>query len=349
MRTHLPRGVYTNMPAEIYHLEPSLSASAIKMMMVSPLDYWTNFLSPNKPNPQTPSMALGEAIHKMVLEGPEEWNREFIAKPHMDDYPGCINGTEALKAKCDAVGAKKTGTMLQMAWAIKEKDNRAVLWPIIMEQFEQATSEGKQRVVGADVGNQCRRARAAIQGHVAGRHLVQGGLSEVSIFYEDFGIPMKVRLDYLKPRSVVEVKTFSNTNRLNVETAIVKAVASLRYHVQAVLYTRAAIAAKALIRDGMIDGNNAALEQYASITEHPRFYFLFLETGEVANVLVREFVMSHPNAVSILWEKGLRDIQKTVQLLQGYMKKLGPDQPWVMDAHPRAFMDEEFPSYFLES
>lgn len=346
-----PAGVYLNLPAEEYHADPSLSASGIKSMGASPQTYWYQFLDPNRvDDSDTPAKALGRAIHKMVLEGVDEFNLAYAAEPQPEDYPGCLQGEKALRAKCEELSLKKSGSLEDISNRILDVDPDCNLWPIIKRRFHASVAGSDKEVISAEVYKQCQRASTAINANDSARAAFSGGLPEVSVFWKTpDGVPMKSRFDYLKPQAIIDLKTFSNPNGTPIDSAVVYAVSRYLYYVQAYVYLQAASAAKLLIQNGHVYGEDAsALQQFARVKEDPRFYFVFLETGPAMNVLVREFTRSRTDLMSLVWENGKRTSERAIQVWADCMNNFGPNQPWIMNQPVRPFMDEEFPLWAVE-
>ncbi|MBF0138615.1 MAG: PD-(D/E)XK nuclease-like domain-containing protein [Magnetococcales bacterium] len=347
----IPNGVYLNLPAEQYHADPSLSASGIKAMGASPLTYWHQYLDPNRVDESsTPAKVLGQAIHKIVLEGADAFNRKYLAEARPEDYPGCLQGVEALREKCGELGLKKSGTLEEMSYRILDVEPSCLLWPVIKSAFQEEVAAGDREVLSKDFYQQCLRAKEAIHSNDDANAAFTGGLPEVSVFWttED-GVPMKSRFDYLKPQAIIDLKTFSNQNGVPVDSAVVYAVSRYQYHLQAYVYMQAAKAAKELILKGLVYGDDTrALQQFARVTEDPRFFFVFLETGPAMNVLVREFVQSRGNIESLVWSAGGLIATRAIALWKACMQQFGPDKPWATNQPVRPFMDEEFPLWAVE-
>ena len=346
----LPRGVYLGLPFEDYLAEPSLSASGIKALMTSPLTYWAQCLDPNREDKSTPSKSMGRALHKMILEGTAAFDEAYAIAPIPEEYPDCLQGVEALRAKCAELGLKKSGTLMEMSERILEIDPGCILWPVIKDEFQEELAAGNREIVSRDVYAQCMRAFEAITANDAARIAISSGLPEVSVFWKDInGVPMKSRLDYLKPKAILDLKSFSNSSGAPLDRAVARAMATYKYHVQAYIYTQAAKAAKAMILQGHVFGNNPAnLQQFADQPHDPRFFFIFLETGAAPNVLVREVTQTQGDVVSMLWESGKRSTVAAIETWQVFMDKYGRDNPWRENQQARAFQDEEFPIWMVE-
>lgn len=81
--TIIQPGVYDMSNAE-YHASAGISRSGISALQMSPLDYWLQYLDPNREKePPSEAMILGTAVHTLVLE-PDKFNDEFAIAPKMD-------------------------------------------------------------------------------------------------------------------------------------------------------------------------------------------------------------------------------------------------------------------------
>lgn len=123
-------GIYFGLTEDEYHADPSFSSSGIKDITVSPLDYWVkSWMNPNKVDKEGPALRLGKAYHKLILEGREAFEATYAVKPDKDDYPDALDGAAALKAYCESLDLKKSGSIAEMCARIREVDNTVELWP----------------------------------------------------------------------------------------------------------------------------------------------------------------------------------------------------------------------------
>ena len=357
---HAP-GIYFGLPAEEYHADPALSTGGIKDLLESPLTYWVNSrLNPDFEEPEdTTATETGSAFHKRLLEGREAFDAVYAVAPDPADYPEAIAGGEAIKARCKEMGLKANVTLLEMAERIREQDPAAVLWPIIQAEAEEVA--GERTILKPEIAKQIEGIASVIEHHPSARKALVGGFSEVSIFWidESTGVRMKCRPDYLKTRAAVDVKTFSNSQGLPVDVAVTRAVASYRYHVQAVVYSEGIEAAKLLVREigskavfamGDRSPDAAWLKAFAEHPEHA-FVFLFLQSGKVPNLRIREFrrlsQAGGDHGETLYWQQGMQGFRRGVELYLANMDKHGADKPWHDDRPMTPFSDDEFPLYMF--
>lgn len=353
-------GIYFGLAEEAYHADPALSSSGIKNLLISPLDYWINSpLNPEYVDEKTPAMIAGTAFHRRLLE-PARFAALYAAEPSKDDWPDAIDGHEALKAECDRLDLKKSGRIMDLCERILEADPRAQLWPVIRESL--ADELGDRIALKRDVMADIERAARLVLAHDSARKALTGGMAEVSIFWTDpdTGIRMKARLDYLKTKAIVDVKTFANSLSKPVDTAIAHAVANNGYPVQAVVYCEAVRQAKQMLRSAKskavrhvsgLEPDNGWLVQLAAVESHA-FFFVFIETGAVTNVRVREFRPTETyggrgGTANLYWQSGEAGFREGVRRYVVNMERYGPDQPWIDDAPARPFNDTDFPMWMF--
>src|SRR5262245_22880549 len=95
-----------------------------------------------------------------------------------------------------------------------ERDGIEILKPAVMREVLQA---------GGSITLNPHLARA-----------FQGGIPEVSVFWVDEqGIACKCRLDWLKPRTIVDIKKCANARERPFDVAVLLAIAEYRYDVSA--------------------------------------------------------------------------------------------------------------------
>jgi len=112
-------------------------------------------------------------------------------------------------------------------------------------KFDRRTTEGKARaaefeaasggktVVDMDTFQKAQRMADAVRQHPVASKLFVGGHAEVTLQWEQYGVPCKARLDYWHPdHEIVDLKTAQDAS----PEGFAKAVGNFRYHIQAAHY-----------------------------------------------------------------------------------------------------------------
>lgn len=348
MADPLPDGVHLGLAEAAYLADAALNQSGVKSLLVSPLTYWANNLDPDREDDATDAKKLGKAYHVRLVEGAAAFAERYAVLPDMADHPDALDGLAELKAKCKDLSLPVSGTVAELCERIAQANPEAVLWPGIMAEFKDA-AEGKC-LLKADAFKQLERRAAIIEADPVARQAFAGGVPEVSIFWTDAGtgIRMKCRVDYLKTRAFIDLKSFSNSLGMPVDVAVARAVANYGYHIQARWYWEGVQQAKRLVAEGRIFGGTADdLPPFTDTPEH-ECVFLFVETGRAPNVLPRMFRREQADGMpNAYWGDAEAKIARGVALYSNYMDRFGPDRPWVAETALKAFADEDFPAFMF--
>lgn len=84
-----------------------------------------------------------------------------------------------------------------------------------------------------------------------GQHAFKGGHAEVTLIWycPKTGVPMKARVDYLKIKAMVDLKSIANQRQRSMDTAVRFEIAHWHYNVQPVVYFEGAREVRKLIRE----------------------------------------------------------------------------------------------------
>jgi len=104
----------------------------------------------------------------------------------------------------------------------------------------------------------------------------QGGHAEVVLIWycERTGVPMKARVDYLKIRGMVDLKSIANQRERSIKNAIRFEIAAYKYNMQPAVYFEGADAVRQLVRDHGLDvvfhADQPSVEEAAARCEFAR-------------------------------------------------------------------------------
>jgi hypothetical protein len=179
------------------------------------------------PEPETPALTLGRAIHCAILEPSEFATRWTVAGQ-------CAGTVKSSGLPCGSQGS----LYLNGNWYCRVKGHApegAGPLPAGME------------VVTADQLATVQACTAAIADHWVAQGVLKGGLVEHGIEWTDAktGIACRGRLDYLKPREVVDLKSTVGETVREIERTIIARL----YYAQVAWYHDGAIAANRLPAD----------------------------------------------------------------------------------------------------
>lgn len=347
----LDPGIYFGLPEDTYHALPYLSASGVKNLLVSPMDFWArSWMNPEREDEDTEAKTLGRAYHKRILEGSAAFYASYAAKFSCDD-PNAIRTADQIKDALRALGepvsfkTKDEGISRLLA-----ADPLAVIYDDLKAAYEDE-HDGKV-FLGADMIHKIELSARMIECHPALKFYFRGGFPEVTVIWDDddFGLRFKARFDYLKVNTVNDLKTFANLMNKSIERAVYGEIASRRYHIQAGLYLRAAEIAKQMAASGMVEwcGDKAAmpdyftkwLEAFSSAPSHD-FAFAFQQKGPAPVSVGAVFGHDDPMLAA-----GIACVYQAADTFKKCAEVYGMDgTPWVDTREPIVLHWQQFPSY----
>lgn len=296
-------GIFFGMPEAEYHAIPALSSTGINWLGVSVEDFWGNtpWINPDAAQDETEFTRLGKAHHDRIVEGRAAFYARNCAAPELADYPDALDGMDDLKGLLRSMGAKVGGGKNELLARLRELNPEVKLWADIKAAHE-AANEGKV-FFSQDEITRIEIAAAYIERHPEHRTQFSGGMPEVSIFWRDAetGVPLKARPDYLKVREVVDLKSFSNPQKKDIDLLVYNQIEYRKYFVQAAHYLDGVAQIPALLEAGAVFGEHDA-QWLAQVAAHDKHWvFVFQQTGRIPLVrsrrLLRRKVMAIGNEV----------------------------------------------------
>lgn len=348
--SEMPDGLFFGMPEDTYHSIPALSASGIKNLLISPADFWYRSWMNPLPVDDEDSIArlLGRAYHKRILEGKPEFEKCYA--PELDNEPEWLVTADDLKAALVEIGLKPKGKKADLIAQLMIADPGVTIADVECAQYEEL-HKGKVLLHSKTMAK-IEIAAAMIERHPFISKCFVGGFPEVSVVWTEDGLRYKSRFDYLKPRAVIDLKTFANQMNKPIDAAIYYAMAQNKYHIQSSLYLKAADQAKRFCQE-FIDGDKTVFdltdnqetspfcEEMAHTEEHG-FYFVFQQKGVAPLARAKKFERSG------MYYCGIAAIEEAVTRYKACLERFGTDAPWVDDGPIESFEDERFPVFATE-
>lgn len=222
--TPRPPGIYFSLDEDAYHADPSLGSSSLKQLYSSPPSYWFgSWMNPTrKIKKTTPQQMRGKAMHKLLYESAAAFHSLFTCGARHDDEMTSAEKSAATKA-ANAM-ARQVGKI----------------------------------ALPSDDYDQVVIAHAMITKNPKLANVFAGGVGEVSVFWVSDGVPLKARIDYLKPRGIGDGKGVANMYSKDFPTACREAIANYRYDMQAAHYLEARRQLGRFWSDGAVHGDHDA-------------------------------------------------------------------------------------------
>lgn len=348
-------GIYFNMPEDEYHEIQALSASGMKDLEVSLLEYWTKRFDPDYVRTESAAMLRGKAYHKRVLEGSPVFENEYACAFDPDVYPNALRTQNDLKVKCKELELPVSGTKPDLIARLLKYDpvfEFGILDCLIKKHDEQC--EGRTQLPLDDY-HQVMHAVEILERSDLMKHF-SGGYPEVVIIWTCpvTGVKCKARYDYLSLIKVVDLKTFANKMRKPIEVAASQAVAYERYNLQACHYMNGLETFKAnrerrIFVDGKANVSRTADEFVQALIGHEHYFlFVFQETGQINNCIARAFRPVTANINNEYWSNSQDIVHGLSRLYKNAMEKFGTEHPWVEPQFAYDFDDANFPIWMTQ-
>lgn len=295
-------GIYFDLDEAAYHEDEALGSSSMNALAVSPPDYW--FDSAMNPLREIDKATPSQIIGSATHKRVLEGRELFEARYAPTDFPGNI--------KAGIEERKRIAESNQIA--IKRED-----WNRI--QMVGAVIQANPGLSSAFTGS-C--------GH------------EVSIFWEANGLRKKARIDALKLKASVDLKTHTKTKDIPFPRSCRHAIANYNYVVQAEHYRegRLSMAAHVKARRVYGDHDEALLRRVAAIEDFSWVWIFVQSTGAP---LTYGLTMTHGNG---LYDIARNIILKAEEHYQTFMKEFGRDIPWMLMEHISELHVEEMPAWW---
>lgn len=344
-------GIHFGLDEEVYHATPALSSSGVKNIRMSPLDFWAratwlnpNYEDDNEETGDSFAKVLGRAYHKRILEGQEAFGwcyaPSFDKALHKDALDGADAIKDALrKHKEQGATVKLTGKKDELIQQLLALDPAVRILDVIEESYV-AEHPGKTFLPQKYL-DKIELSAAMIERDPELRKAFTGGMAEVSVFWvcEKTGAECKARLDYLKPRAIVDLKTFANKSGYPIGRAIERELGYNRYPIQGAWYYDAADHVAGLIKAGLVRGEVAKPFVDALAADHPKtFVYIFQQKGVAPLARGRSFPRASSNC--LVAQAGCEAAKQTYREC---LETFGND-PWLTSEPISDFDDARIPA-----
>ena len=333
MNAIVPFGIHFNLPAPTYHGDPAFGSGSQKALALDPVEFQHERLKPPDPDEED-SFALvwGRALHARVLEGRAVLAAEFAAIPEVKDHPGALVSMGDLRRAQRALGMKGGTTKEAVSEMIRAHDPAAVIFDDVLTSFYAGL--GTRQAVKREVLDAIEEAARWMQAAEKIKDVMvdgtfTGGAPEVSIFYEDRGVRLKARIDYLLPVSaIVDLKSFRPSRKGKpVQFAALAAITDQRYDLQRAAYINAWREGRTLAAAGHVFGDQPYRGFLADVygQEHPNWIWVMTKaTGAPQPIVIEWPAAQH----SFAGARSFEEIERGIAAYIENRDKFGDDKPW---------------------
>lgn len=352
-------GIYFGMHEDEYHSVHALGSSNIKQLLMNPVGYWATTaigkqvlidtgVAKETDSDDTTSKIFGRAAHTIVLE-PDRFDDLYIErKPMPSHYLGTKEQMrEAIEDKGGqslprgasrsdlARAAKMCGLSISDDWQtdfIIEAAGREVLSDVWMARLRL-------------IAHLMDTPRADIDGQSIRQNTMPDGAPEVSVFWEEDGIPMKARFDWLRWMGAVDVKTYGARDDANPIEFFLSSVARYGYDLQRAHYEHGWKRIPDFVKSGAVfNATPADMAMLEKIKPDAPMYWrwLAIKTTGMPEIDRIDFEQG-----AVLESARIQRAQ-AVETYRRYYEAFGLEQPWVSTRGRIVADDDTFRATRLE-
>lgn len=339
-------GVYFGMSEEQYHAIPALSASGVKHILTSSMDFWARswlntFRDEDRTEEDSEAKEIGKAYHVRLLEGKERFYQVY-APSFICEHPSPIVTVDDIKQALAEVGVTSGLSKYkkpELTDLLRKANPDAPIYDDLYAAYL-AEHPGKQFLSWRLI-RKMELSAAMIEKHPELKYYFVGGYPEVTVVFYFNGLLFKIRIDYLKVKALNDLKTFANQMGKRIERAIYSDVTNNRYFIPGSLYLIGCDEAKEHVRAGRIFGLAPPpewLDAFAGSPPHD-MNFVFQQKG-VAPV-TRAALYSRKDA---MFDVALDNIRFGCDQFKLYWSAYQAD-PWVCKEPAIILQFSDYPSY----
>ncbi len=337
-------GVVFGLGEDDYHAVPALSYSGIKHLLVSPMDFWArSWMSPVREDEDSEAKFIGRAYDKRIVEGLSAFDATYAVELDRADYPDALVTADDIKAELKKRGEKLSGLKADLIERLLRVDPEAQVWDRLVDAH--ANRHADRILIRKSLRLRIEIAARMIEGHPELCRAFRGGVPQVSIFWHDreTGVPMKARIDYLKPRAVVDLKTLTLPDGMSIERAIYNEIARRKYFIQAGIYQDAVAQIGALAARGLVRGTPPAGFVDAVARADDRQSLYVFQIKGIAPV-ARGVILPR----TLMFDVGMSMARDAMRRFADCLARFMPGEPWIEVAAIETLDDAGFPAWAAE-
>lgn len=339
MTNLLEPGIHFGTHEDLHRADPGLGSTDIKALLTSPVNgFWKRTANGRRimealgladPEAEEPSAAqvFGTAAHALLLE-PERFDDLYVE--HEDAPADYLTSRDVIRE-----GLTKAGAYLPPRSAPRKEyviaAKRAGLKVIDDWQTDFTIKAAGRTVLSRRwmaqlrmIDHIVRVKRPDLGGKSIFDQNLTGGYSEVTVIWEEDGVRMKARFDYMRIMGVIDVKTYVCPDDIPPVSRFLGQVANYAYDLQACHYMRAWEELGRAIAEGRVFGAvDPAWLKRVKVNDKPAWRWIAISSMGLPEVDFIDF--DAPTALSAANIQR----QQAIETFKRYTAQFGSDQPWV--------------------
>lgn len=339
-------GVYIGLPESEYFAVDSIGSSDIAVLHAdAPGWWWQSRHNPAAAQRSTNAQDFGTAIHCMLLEGNDAFEKRYAIEPDPAAYPEALRTIDNMRdalAKAGVPIPAKKATKADYAEAVRAWLPDAVIWDDVMKAaIDRARKQGRSVMLNPKEAEEINFLRSIVLDH-ADATVATGGiggvrLSEISVFATEYvngkAVRVRFRFDNLLPTATVDLKTIALVGT-NLRTEVRRRILRDGARLQAGWARRMRRIMNELIGDGEIfggtDQQRAVLKRFWRSAPADKAEWIWVFVGRYAGSGAPgvQCVRMRPDDPMLLQAEA--DANAALESFVTYRERFGLDRPWYL-------------------
>jgi hypothetical protein len=269
----IPDGIYIGLSFAAYNDDPAIRSHDLMDLLVDPVQWHGENRNPTwralhpPPEEATAAKAFGAALHCAVLE-PGEFDARYYPEPDRPSLPRTKDEiAETMEADGFAPSMPRRGAKREV---FVEAARRCGI--TVYEDWDAHLNElsGERERISPQWFASLQLLQAVIERHSSAPKHLRNGRAEVSLFWTDaHGVRFKVRFDYLRIRTLCDVKSYARRRGRTPIEAFCLAKDDYCYDLSAALYMEARMEVLPRLVEGRRVYSGAQWEHFGLLMEAP--------------------------------------------------------------------------------
>lgn len=244
-------GVHLHLPDHAYFDVDALGSTDLKILLRDPASWYyssrRNEHRRARDARRSEALALGAALHCLLLEGEAAYEERFAVEPDETEHKDKAHTATQIHDLLESRGVATGGTYqkAKLIALAKKHGLGDQVWGVIWQRFESKAADGAIKIT-RDEDLRLRHMAALAENHEDLGAGLKLGFSEVSVFWrrrddndEPVGPLLRARFDKLAPGFILDLKTIGNWKGRSPREAAIASIREHEYDVQRRLYDEA--------------------------------------------------------------------------------------------------------------
>lgn len=359
----IPDGIWLGLDHARYVADPALGSGDLKEILISPCQWhgrkrnptWRALLAATAGKAALAAAAgaeFGTAFHVVALE-PEEFAERYAVREPTPDLPDTKADIARELIKRGVVPPKLSAPSVNFEAAARMHGITTMDEWKALERLE----AGERIQISEHWHTTLTTMRRVLERHSQAMKFLSNGLAEVSVFYTDeYGDRYKIRMDYLRKRTVADLKTYALRKGLSAVESFNRSRGEFAYEVSAEQYMHVRTEVlPGLVEAGRIWRGNPEVDADGDVTAlpatdadraffadvvawpEPRWWWVAASTGGVPEIDTIEFRRDIMARASAMFQ-----VEQAKESYRAFRAKFGADdnELWMEDRGLIAITDE---------